>query len=642
MTSTSHNISTSMRLSNYARMVILATGAWHFGFYTTCMNSMEKPIIEGVLGYDAQKDPQSVNTLYGMVNFLYAIGALVGTYLGGKLADKYGRRFVFYMTIITDIVNIIPMMIAHTAPLLISRFLLGFVTGMSSCIYNVILAELLPNKLCGFGGSLAIFFLTLGIIFANVCQNIWEYNTLVANWRWLLVYPIILEITRLILFPIFFKTDTPRFLYENVIKRTNQIIPIHRGPNDKSPTDVLDIRGLSTNRMTPTPLDFEQLPSSPVITRDKQVDPHIELTQLNKEDSTLQSESLRITDSPEYPKPSEQFPSIEKSNLSQNQEGINLAGNQENNYHKVNHDNIFNRDSPAQDDTNEMLTERNLLNDHQNRKTHIATESGVPLNEIYKEPVLTRKQGHDEVRNALKYIYPDSEVDSVVVGMIDHWQKQREEGFVTVSFRQLFSKQYRRQFFAGCFLAFALPFSGTNFFYLYSTILFDQIAGNGKTVTLVSFITNHVTSYIMIVSVMYFGRKPLLVFGPLCQGLAMLLLLIGYLLENVPLLLASAITFFVGFCMGLGGPQMLYISEILPPSGVGVAFAIQWLLTAVIGLLIPILVLQIGPLPLVIFFMILCLIITVIDWLFLAETRNKSVKEIFEEYNASVLHTKFK
>lgn len=253
-----------------------------------------------------------------------------------------------------------------------------------------------------------------------------------------------------------------------------------------------------------------------------------------------------------------------------------------------------------------------------------------------------KKRDNEDIRAALLQIYPDTEIDTILEGMLSHWQRQKEEGFVTVGFKQLFSKQYRRQFFAGFFLAFSHQFSGTNFFYLYSTVLFDQIAGNGKTVTLISFLTNHITSYVMIICVMYLGRKPLLVFGPLGQGLALLLLLIGYLTTNIPLLLASAVTFFVSFCLGMGGPQMLYISEILPPTGVGAAFAIQWLLNAIIGLLIPLLVLALGPMPIVIFFMIMCVIITAVNWMCLIETRGKTQKEIFEEYRISLLHFKFK
>jgi MFS family permease len=193
--------------------MMLALGTVRFGFYSSCMNALGRPILIGVLGYDEVNDPKSFNTVYGMVNLLFSIGAAIGTLLGGKLADKYGRNRVFYLSMIIDLLNVAPMMIAHTAPLLISRVLLGISTGLASCIYNILLAEVLPSKLRGIGSSIAILFLTSSILISAACQNIWSFDTLVHNWRYLLIYPLLLEIFRVILFPFLFKTDTPRYIY---------------------------------------------------------------------------------------------------------------------------------------------------------------------------------------------------------------------------------------------------------------------------------------------------------------------------------------------------------------------------------------------------------------------------------------------
>ena len=47
------------------------------------------------------------------------------------------------------------------------------------CIYNVMLAEYLPNKLCGIGGGMGIFFVMLGLLLSTLCQNVWSYDVLV-------------------------------------------------------------------------------------------------------------------------------------------------------------------------------------------------------------------------------------------------------------------------------------------------------------------------------------------------------------------------------------------------------------------------------------------------------------------------------
>jgi hypothetical protein len=63
-----------IRFTNYARMLVLASGGFLFGFYVGVMNALGVPIIQGVLGYDAVEDSRLFNTIYGMTNFLFSIG----------------------------------------------------------------------------------------------------------------------------------------------------------------------------------------------------------------------------------------------------------------------------------------------------------------------------------------------------------------------------------------------------------------------------------------------------------------------------------------------------------------------------------------------------------------------------------------
>ena len=512
--------------------MMLALGTVRFGFYSSCMNALGRPILIGVLGYDDVNDPKSFNTVYGMVNLLFSIGAAIGTLLGGKLADKYGRNRVFYLSMIIDLLNVAPMMIAHTAPLLISRVLLGISTGLSSCIYNILLAEVLPSKLRGIGSSIAILFLTSSILISAACQNIWSFDTLVHNWRYLLIYPLLLEIVRVILFPFLFKTDTPRYIYEQSTTSSKVV---------------------------------SELPISPT-------------------------------------------PNIAK------------------NYREIK---SLVEDQP-------IMIERPLFNETNSREVETGAAN---LNKKDKQlSVNCDPETYAKVKDALRHVYADSELDIITDGMINFWQRQKEEGIITVGVKELFTKSYRRQFLLGCFLGIANQLCGVPFIILYSTILFDQISGNGKLVTVITLSTNVVTSMIMIYLTAAIGRKPNMIFGSFAKSLGMLLLLIGYKTLNLPLIMASAQVYIVGFCLGLGGTVVIYIGETLPPCGIGIAFSFMWITNGIIGLLIPIIVLASGPMPLLIFFMIFCFCSGIIVILFSIETKAKTPKDIQEEYTTSLIH----
>ena len=212
----------SLRLKNYSRVLVLASGGFLFGFYLGAMNALGVPIIQGVLGYDQKKEKDKHNTIYGMTNFLFGVGSLIGNVSGGKIANAFGRRAAFYTEIGLMALAIAPSLIVHTSAYLISRFLIGVSVGINLCIYNVILAELLPNKLCGIGGDLRVFFLTLGLLLSSLCQNIWEYSVLVKHWRWFVIYPMAVELMRVVAFPFVFITETLGFIFNKIFKSSSE------------------------------------------------------------------------------------------------------------------------------------------------------------------------------------------------------------------------------------------------------------------------------------------------------------------------------------------------------------------------------------------------------------------------------------
>ena len=94
-----------------------------------------------------------------------------------------------------------------------ARTVCGIVAGINSSIFTVMMAELLPNSVCGFGSGFAYLMITSGTLLSYVTQNIFDRDFLVENWRLVLLMPAAISVLRLLLFPVFIKSDTPKFIF---------------------------------------------------------------------------------------------------------------------------------------------------------------------------------------------------------------------------------------------------------------------------------------------------------------------------------------------------------------------------------------------------------------------------------------------
>ena len=445
---------------NYGIAIVLGSGGFYFGYYVACFNPFEKPILEGELGYVLGTD--SEKTMIGLVNMLFAVGAMVGVLFTGALADRFGRRPLLIFGEVLALLCVIPYSIANIYSLLFARFISGAVAGVNSSIFSIMMAEMLPNSVCGFGNGFSYFALTLAILISYLTQNIFNYDQMVQNWRLLLLWPAIISLLRLILFPIYIRTDTPKYLYNSA-------------PNSQA--------------------------------------------------------------------------------------------------------------------------------------------------------------GELAVRRAYGLIYSQRSVDAVASESIALYEKQKTAG--TVSVGTLFGPQYRKRLFSGCYVAFGQQVSGINFLIFYSTTLFNELQdGLGKTMTLVVGICNFTGSIIVIYLISRLGRKFNLVMGPLFQSIAFFILYIGYIQKTIWILIVSVCLYIISFAIGLGGTETAYIGEILPPAGVGLALAVQWIMTALIGQFLPALISIFGSSTLIIFFAFACLFFFFTFDYFLIETKGKSEQQIITEFES--------
>lgn len=193
--------------------VILSSGGLYLGYYMGCFNPLFEPIFTGVLGFDKDADKDLLNYYNGIINMLFSVGAMLGVFVSGTLADTFGRRAILYSGEIIALVCCVPYSYAEVSSLMTARAISGMVAGINSSILTVMMAELLPNSVCGFGSGFFYLMMTTGTLTGYVTQNVFDRAFLVENWRYILLFPGIISIARLVLFPIFIKTDTPKYIY---------------------------------------------------------------------------------------------------------------------------------------------------------------------------------------------------------------------------------------------------------------------------------------------------------------------------------------------------------------------------------------------------------------------------------------------
>lgn len=518
---------------NLLRMFVLSLGGWHCGFYVTCMNALSKPIIGGVFGYDETNTSQdTLNTINGMVNFVYAVGALLSTLVTGELSERFGRRSMLYAGDIIALLMILPSCFAHLAPFLVGRFLQGIAAGIILSIYNIWFFELLPKRIIGIGSPLGYFFLLVGINFSYLCQNIWDYQDLVDYWRIFICYPQVVSVVRLCLYPFLFKTDTPVFIYEKLIKEKYHPLPVKTEPDD---------------------YEDEKPPSIP-----------------------SERQKIEVINVPHSP-----F--------------------------------VIMSPQPKQ------------LSIHD-------------LHHLTPDEEILEMKGVNRIKKAYAFIYDKEDLNKVVVENVKFWKLEMSNGASKVLFKELFTSKYWKQLLISCFIAFAHQISGINFFGFYSTLLFDKIAGNGKTMTMVLGFINFGGCFISLVTTNRLGRKPNLIVGTFAASIGWAFFLAGYQLLSIPLLYVSVVVYILGFSLGLGSLQALYPCEVLPPVGVGLAMGIMWGFTAITGLVFPFLIDSVGPVGMSGFFLIFCLFTTFYIWATAVETKDKTAEAIFEEFHGSFLH----
>ncbi|CAM6093944.1 unnamed protein product [Calypogeia fissa] len=183
---------------------IACLGAILFGYHLGVVN--------GALEYLATDLGIAANaTLQGWVVSITLIGATLGSFTGGALADKFGRIRTFQLDSFPLIVGaVLSATATGVQAMLAGRFLVGLGIGISSGVVPLYIAEISPTNIRGSLGSVNQLSICIGILLALVAGLPLAGN---PSW-WKTMFALAVVPAALLLLGMSFAPESPRWLFQ--------------------------------------------------------------------------------------------------------------------------------------------------------------------------------------------------------------------------------------------------------------------------------------------------------------------------------------------------------------------------------------------------------------------------------------------
>ena len=250
------------------------------------------------------------------------------------------------------------------------------------------------------------------------------------------------------------------------------------------------------------------------------------------------------------------------------------------------------------------------------------------------ERSISDDEAYDRIRNIYSNLIEQHQINQATFDVLKTYKKQPSLSSTLVG--MLTTRVDKLKLISGCFLSFAQQMSGISFFFFYSTRIFDDINGSGKSVTLIIGITNVLGGFVATYLIGSFGRKVNFLSGTVLQGLSLLILLTGISISSYLVLFISAVTYMLAYSIGLGGSFIAYLCETLPPIGIAISLTIQWTLIAFVGYFSIDLDDLLGESPILGFFAVanFFLFIGLAKWTI--ETKGKSENQINDKFRGKL------
>ena len=205
------------------------------------------------------------------------------------------------------------------------------------------------------------------------------------------------------------------------------------------------------------------------------------------------------------------------------------------------------------------------------------------------------------------------------------------------SWRELTQPGVRRAVFVGFWLAILIHFSGINTVIDYAPMIFQSAGWELDAALLSTFvvgIANFAFTLVSFWTIDRYGRRPLYIVGSLGMAAALAALTVAVLLGHFsgPLALVLILGYLAFFASCIGPVFWTLVPEILPTRVRGTAMTVpvltQWVANAIVVLLFPAALNQLGRAPTFAILGAVSLAQALFTWRFVPETKNRSLEQI--------------
>ncbi|XP_018332635.1 glucose transporter type 1 isoform X6 [Agrilus planipennis] len=193
-------------------------GMFQFGYNTGVTNAPEKTIENWMKDvykarYDEDLSDESAERIYSFAVSVFAIGGMLGGFVGGMVANRFGRKGGLLLNNILGVGGSCLMGFTKIASsyemLIIGRFILGVNCGLNTSLVPMYISEIAPLNLRGGLGTVNQLGVTLGLLISQVL-GIEQLLGTNDGWPYLLGLAICPAILQLVLLPVC--PESPRYL----------------------------------------------------------------------------------------------------------------------------------------------------------------------------------------------------------------------------------------------------------------------------------------------------------------------------------------------------------------------------------------------------------------------------------------------
>ena len=181
---------------------------------------------------------KDVTIFWSLFTAIYAIGAAIGSIIGGPISDKFGRKkAIFFSAILAVTASLILGFIRKIDNYIIfvlARTLIGVNTGLNSTIAPVYLYEIAPKKKRGFFGASFQIGLVSGILLSQVAGLEWLLGT---NEHWPKIFLLGAFPAGFQILIFFFVEESPTWLIDRAAVVTSLSLPTRSNASNQNNDD---------------------------------------------------------------------------------------------------------------------------------------------------------------------------------------------------------------------------------------------------------------------------------------------------------------------------------------------------------------------------------------------------------------------